>query len=340
MSGKAQHARKPHPRRTRTVWGVILLTAGVVLMAGTLLYLALTPASTPANGPLPAPDAAAPDGTAASTAASSAASSSSAAPSSAPAATAGTARSFAFTEETKAELDDLLAGYGEGVSVYFEDLESGYTYLYGADTRYFAASVMKAPYCLYLYDLVSQGKADLDAVYTYTAADTAGGTGVIQNMEVGSVFTLRELLHHLIVDSDNVALRILRRAFPADGFQAYAAALGLHRPEDVRHINDSYIHAADAGVYLRALYRFMEENPYGAELRELMMQTRNPMIRSGWPLARKYGWADKAFHDMGIVYAPHPYALAILSDREDGTAQDFAMFRTISAALERAALSA
>jgi hypothetical protein len=42
------------------------------------------------------------------------------------------------------------------------------------------------------------------------------------------------------------------------------------------------------------------------------------MIQTDYPLARKYGWANNAFHDAGIIYAPSPYILVILSNMERG----------------------
>jgi hypothetical protein len=48
------------------------------------------------------------------------------------------------------------------------------------------------------------------------------------------------------------------------------------------------------------------------------------MIETDYPLARKYGWARNAFHDSGIIYAPSPYVLVILSNMERGAHEIFA----------------
>lgn len=66
------------------------------------------------------------------------------------------AREFTFPEEGRAALDTLLAGY-EGVSVFYQDVGSGAVYEYRSLEKYPAASVVKAPYCLYVLDLASQG---------------------------------------------------------------------------------------------------------------------------------------------------------------------------------------
>lgn len=38
------------------------------------------------------------------------------------------------------------------------------------------------------------------------------------------------------------------------------------------------------------------------------------MLRSPWPMAKKYGSWDGALHDMAIVYSGEPYLIAVLSD--------------------------
>ena len=101
---------------------------------------------------------------------------------------------FAFTKEQIRELDTLIKSGGTGISVFYKDLSSGYTYTYNSEQKYFIASLIKAPYCMYIYDLASQGKCDLNKSYTYAARHKAGGTGKIQDMSVGTSFTLEELI--------------------------------------------------------------------------------------------------------------------------------------------------
>lgn len=244
------------------------------------------------------------------------------------------AREFTFPEEGRAALDALLAGQ-EGVSVYYQDVGSGATYEYRPFDKYPAASVVKAPYCMYVLDLVSQGRADLNQTFTYTEEWKRSGTGKIQDMPFGTVLTLRELIRYAIEESDNVAFALIRSEYPASGYRVYAEGFGLTYPEDVRNGANSQICARDAGAYLAALDQFIRSHPYGSELKAYMQNTRYPLIRSSYPIARKYGWMEGAYHDMAIVYAPHPYRLAILSDHDGGTEEDRRLFREISLLIER-----
>jgi len=254
---------------------------------------------------------------------------------SAPSTTTTAGRRFEMDPTYKERLTTLLQEYGGQVSLYYEDLESGYVYTYNADHEYFAASLMKAPFCLYVLKLASEGKCDLNQKVTYTATFQSAGTGIIKNSAFGTQYTIQQLIEYAIRYSDNAALRMLRSVFSVDGFKEFATSIGIKDTSSIGYVTNSDITVTDAATYLHAIYDFIEtDETYGKMLYQYMTTTRNPMFYSSYPLARKYGWADASFHDMGIVYAPHPYILIMCTDHEDGTAADFKMFRTVANAIE------
>lgn len=238
---------------------------------------------------------------------------------------------YSFTDKERENLDAMIKSFGSGVSVFYKDLKSGYTYTYNEKQKYFIASVIKAPYCMYIYTLASEGKCDLNKEYTYYSRHYAGGTGKIQNMKVGTTFTLNELLGYAIKYSDNVAMNIIKENFPVNGFREYAKNLGLNYPEDIKNATNGSITAIDAGVYIESINDFINTNKYGSDLKNLMMSTSNPMIVSSYPVIRKYGWATASFHDIAIVEALNPYLLCICTN-SDG---DFNIFKKISHEVER-----
>ncbi len=245
-------------------------------------------------------------------------------------------RAFALSEAEEQQLTAMMQSYGGQVSLYYEDLQSGYVYTYNADRKYFAASLMKAPFCLYILKLAAEGKCDLNQKIAYTQAFESTGTGIIKNAEFGSVFTVRQLIECAIRHSDNAALRMLRSLYPVDGFKEFAASIGITDTASIGYVTNSNITANEAAVYMHAIYEFFEaDETHGQILYEYMTNTRNPMFYSSYPLARKYGWADASFHEMAIVDAPHPYILILCTDHEDGTAADFAMFRNVANTVER-----
>lgn len=236
-----------------------------------------------------------------------------------------------------AQLDAALQQYSGQISVGYYALDSGAAYTYHAGQRYNAASLTKAPFCMYILQQASEGKCDLDKQLQYTEKFVSKGTGKLREQPVGGWYSIRTLVEYTIRYSDNAALRMLRNEFGTAGFIAYAGRLGIPDPRVIQLITNSTITVEEALLYMRAIHRFIAEDPNGPLLRQYMTTTTNPMIVSTqkYPVVRKYGWADQAFHDMAIVETPQPYALVILTDHEDGTAEDFAMFRRISGLFER-----
>ena len=236
-----------------------------------------------------------------------------------------------------AQLDAALRSYSGQVSVGYYALDSGAEYTYNPDRRYNAASLMKAPFCLYILQQASAGQCNLDKQLQYTEKFVSKGTGRLKNLPVGGWYSIRTLVEYAIRYSDNAALRMLRDEFGTAGFMAYVGQLGIPDPKVIGLITNATVTVEEALIYMQAIHRFMQEDPNGALLRQYMTTTTNPMIVSaaGYPVVRKYGWADKAFHDMAIVEAPQPYVLVILTDHEEGTGSDFSMFRQISGLFER-----
>ncbi|MCL1859288.1 MAG: serine hydrolase [Oscillospiraceae bacterium] len=241
--------------------------------------------------------------------------------------------------EEFAELHKLIVKYGKRVSVYYKDLTDGEEYFYNLNENYFIASLIKAPYVVYVYRCLlnmaedEENNYDPEQTYKYIKPDYREGTGVIKNMEFGTEFTLDELIYYAICESDNVAMDKIRKIFPVSGFIDFAEEIGLPHIQDIRSAVNGRICARCAAAYIEAIYNFIEEgNIYSEVLKELMLSTRNKMIYADYPIVRKYGWTEDAFHDMGIVYNENrPYLIVILSNRSGA----FGMFREISLAVQQ-----
>ena len=68
----------------------------------------------------------------------------------------------------KAQLDSYIKTRPGEVSVYVKDLETGKTLNIESDKVYVAASTIKLPLILYVYELAAQGQIDLNKKLTYT----------------------------------------------------------------------------------------------------------------------------------------------------------------------------
>ena len=242
---------------------------------------------------------------------------------------------FALTDEQIASLDALIASYEGTLSVGYYDITSGYQYIYNGDITFDAASLMKAPFCRYVLGMAEQNELDLSNELTYTEDMFLSGTGIIKDAEFGTVYTQEELIKLCIRRSDNIAFKMLRQVYPAAGFKQYARSIGITDIAGIKNVSASNINAANAITYMKDIYTYITgDTQYGKTLEMHMRNTVNPMIRSKYPVVRKYGWMKGAYHDMAIIKAPRPYILVILSDHDEGSDEDEEMFRVISAAVE------
>ena len=225
-------------------------------------------------------------------------------------------------------LDNFLSPYTDRYAVYYENLETGFVYEMNADWILPAASVIKAPYVLYVYTLAEAGLADLSSEHIYKSGDYKDGSGKIKDMPYGSVFTEYELLQYAIRNSDNIAQTMLVRKYGTNEFREFAESLGAN-PALITTVAGANMTAFEASIYAKAIYDYIEsDSVYGETLKTDLMNTRNIMIVSDYPVARKYGWWGVAFHDMAIVYADSPYILVIFSDTGENI--NFTPFANIS----------
>ncbi len=243
------------------------------------------------------------------------------------------------------------------VSVYYEDLATGYHYGYNENAVYDSASVLKAPYVMsILRTIAADEKAYLDAKaengemperidtdedgvpdttvieYSdpiYNLSDTityerktmwAEGSGKIKDMEDGTELTYLDFMKYTLEYSDNVGFTQLKKRF---GYNDYYT---LAREVKARGVlsGGNNMSAADAGKLFKAIYGFIEDDDtYGQLLYDSMLKSNHTVIIpygvSPTKALHKYGWDKGAYHDAAIVLHPDkPYVLAVFTDFEEG----------------------
>jgi beta-lactamase class A len=89
------------------------------------------------------------------------------------------------------------------------NLVTGEEILVNAAARFPAASTIKVAVMLEAYHAASEGRLPLDAILTLRDADKVGGSGVLKGLHEGLQLTARDLIHLMIVLSDNTATNML-----------------------------------------------------------------------------------------------------------------------------------
>ncbi len=226
------------------------------------------------------------------------------------------------------------------VSIYYMDLETGYSFEINSGVHYPVASCVKIPFVVYLYEKIAAGEIDGETVLTYEKRHYMGGTGIIQNGEVGDQYTVMELLELSIIRSDNIAFEMLKDLVDWDEFAGYCEEYGCTHTEDTR-LTQEKICTESAGAYARILAQFLEsDNPYVETFKSHLAITRIPMIKSSYTIYRKYGWSQYAFHDIAYIEAEHPYVLAIITNLDGEENSDYAFYEEVSYLIEEYSVAA
>lgn len=204
-------------------------------------------------------------------------------------------------------LEDCLAAMPGSVSVLAVRPSDGLPFAQNEDKQYYAASLLKAPYALWLCRRAEAGELDLDE--PLNGWDSA-----------------RQAMAAMIAHSDNQAVTALYTRWPASsstGFSDFLAELGVSPVQKPRALSPDTkitgtLSAADAVQILRALDEyFAGGTALAGELKQAFLDADHEYLVTDWPMAKKYGNWTGALHDIAIVYAPDPYYVAVLTDWGD-----------------------
>ncbi|MCL1997020.1 MAG: class A beta-lactamase-related serine hydrolase [Defluviitaleaceae bacterium] len=233
-------------------------------------------------------------------------------------------------------LEQFFSGFPSRIAVYYHNPEIGFTFTRNGERVYFAASLTKAPFALYIYQKADVWLTDLSSAHPFLEEYYAGGSGIIRhNFEFGHYFSQHQLLAYNLFHSDNVALRMLRSIHGVAGFTRFIEGLGGDSSL-IHNITYSRTTANQAGLLMRAKYDYINRGGrYSRTFLDHLLNNHYPFFESNYPVASKTGWFPLfggAWHKMAIVYAPSPFILVILSDNYGG--YDTPYFNEIVAFLE------
>lgn len=199
-----------------------------------------------------------------------------------------------------------------------------YVYQLGAENQYGlnyqrvfpAASLMKLPVLLTLYQQVEIEMLDLEEEYILKEADKIGGAGVLQAKPAGEIYTYRQLAEFMGQYSDNTANNVLVKVLGRGEIQRTIDKLGMKKTS----FDDYEMSLEDMGLFFKKLYRGqIVTNQHRKEIFEILTKTAfENRIPAGVPdeirVIHKIGTEIGNFSDAGIVFAPEPFVLVISSE--------------------------
>ncbi len=224
----------------------------------------------------------------------------------------------------KASIEVMLRGKGGTYGIYVEDLATGMRFGVNPDLEFVAASTIKVPLVLFLYQEADAGRTDLGTAVAIEARDYEGGTGHLQYEALGTRYTLKELARFTLVESDNVATQMLIRYLGRENFRAFVRSLGAFITPDRENVTSP----RDMATFFKALLDFQKKSPaLAGEIMDSLLHTaftdRLPaLLPKDLPVAHKIGNQVRVMNDAGIVYVPgRPYIISVFTqDADEGQA--------------------
>ncbi|MCI8589726.1 MAG: serine hydrolase [Clostridiales bacterium] len=194
---------------------------------------------------------------------------------------------------------------------YVLDLKTQMSFGYAADQYFSPACTRKAGFALVWYKKLEKNRLAasdepclrLTDTYFYDGSDYMPGAGTLIRNGYRS-YTIRELLHYLLYNSDNAAYKALWRLLGSGDYVILAEELGI--PLEERQELWTYMRPLDLGLIWQEIWAYKETGSPESQLlwQELTNNLYNEIsesVQGADVIAHKSGSDEYGYHDAGIV---------------------------------------
>jgi beta-lactamase class A len=162
-------------------------------------------------------------------------------------------------------LKDVVTEVAEGfdgvLGVSIRHLRTGETTRVKGRTLFPMASVFKVPVIVEYFRQVDEGKLDPNEVHFVTDVDKVPGSGILKELTEGMPVTYRDLLHLMMIVSDNTATDLVVSKVGFDNVNATMRSLGLSKTTVTRYCREilfDLVGINDLGIKEMTLNVFQE----------------------------------------------------------------------------------
>ncbi len=215
-------------------------------------------------------------------------------------------------------IDTLASSESATVGVYFKRMDNGETIEYNASRVFPAASVIKVPIMMEVFNQESQGLFHFDDVLS-VSEDTGGprGSGILKYLKLPVDLSVWNLCTLMIIISDNTASNRLIDLVGADRVTRFCKTLGASDIVLRRHFigsgiddisKDNTVTAKALGLILEKLYnreivsQRASEDMIGIMKKQQVNHKIPRYLPTDMAIAHKTGTQDITSHDAGIVF--------------------------------------
>ena len=129
-----------------------------------------------------------------------------------------------------------IQSFPGSVSLFAKNLDTGKSYELRADAPVPTASTIKLPIMVELFAEAEEGKLDWNQKLELTDQDKVSGSGVLTELSGGDLLPIRDLMHLMIVVSDNTATNLILDRIGGNAVNQRMAQLGLKQTAVMRKI--------------------------------------------------------------------------------------------------------
>lgn len=220
-------------------------------------------------------------------------------------------------EQMKVKIVKYLGENINDTSICYYDINSGKGFNINENREFKAASTIKVPVSMMLYDAINKGEITEKDTIMFKNQDMEQGFGGLINEDLSKPKTFKHINESMIIYSDNVAVNMLLRYFGNQRRYNYIESIVEHKVNRT----DNLTSAGDNMKILKKLYFDQEKNPYYTNIIELMKKTsfheRLDKLLPQDIVAHKIGdYSDNKgtySHDIGIIYSDEPYILVVMT---------------------------
>jgi len=200
----------------------------------------------------------------------------------------------AFLDRLKSRLTQDTGKYG----IFVYRLKNGVGYGINEDEIMPAASIMKIPIMV-----AATKKLNLEDTYILRDEDKQTGSGPIEFMDAGTVFTVNELMQNTGLKSDNTAAVVLANMVGRDYMPTVLTDLKMASSS----FSDNTTTARDVGSMWVQIYKNYL-TPLKDDLKNSIYEDRLPagLPSDGLEVMHKVGTGDRVWADAGIVMPQIP----------------------------------
>lgn len=227
------------------------------------------------------------------------------------------------------------------VSVYYRDMNNGPWFGINQNELFSPASLIKVPLMIAYFKLAESDETILDKelVASHSADYITQNITPKATLSPDKKYTVRELISHLIIQSDNQAYDLLLANIDNQYLIKVFGDLGIDISPGYTNPNGDILSVKSYASFFRILYNASYLSPKSSETALQILsqsQFKDALVAGTDPavnVAHKYGERSyvenntKQFHDCGIVYLPgKPYLICIMTRGDN--------FKTLTATIQ------